>query len=87
MWISLFTIVIAIVNATIGPVLRFLTFPLTFLTLGLFLLVLNAFLLKLALGEMSEILLASQRVLPRAAQSAGFEFRYPEIGAALHAAV
>jgi putative membrane protein len=39
------TIVIAIVNATIGPVLRFLTFPLTF---GLFLLVLNAFLLKLA---------------------------------------
>ena len=42
------TIVIAIVNATIGPVLRFLTFPLTFLTLGLFLLVVNAFLLKLA---------------------------------------
>jgi putative membrane protein len=42
------TIVIAIVNATVGPVLKFLTFPLTFLTLGLFLLVLNAFLLKLA---------------------------------------
>src|SRR5271157_2119056 len=42
------TIVIAIVNATIGPALKFLTFPLTFLTLGLFLLVLNAFLLKLA---------------------------------------
>jgi len=46
-----------------------------------------AFLLKLALGEMSGILLASQRALPRAAQSAGFEFRYPEIGAALDAAV
>jgi putative membrane protein len=42
------TIVIAIVNATIGPVLKFLTFPLTFLTLGLFLLVVNALLLKLA---------------------------------------
>ena len=37
------TIVIAIVNATIGPVLKFLTFPLTFLTLGLFLLVLTIF--------------------------------------------
>jgi putative membrane protein len=42
------TVVIALVNATIGPVLKFLTLPLTFLTLGLFLLILNAFLLKLA---------------------------------------
>lgn len=42
------TIVIAIVNGTIGPVLKFLTFPLTLLTLGLFLLVIDAFLLKLA---------------------------------------
>jgi putative membrane protein len=42
------TLVIAIVNATIGPVLKFLTFPLTLITLGLFLLVVNAFLLKLA---------------------------------------
>jgi len=42
------TIVIAVVNATIGPVLKFLTFPLTVLTLGLFMLVLNAFLLELA---------------------------------------
>ena len=40
--------VIAIVNVTIGPVLRFLTFPITFLTLGLFLLVCNALLLMLA---------------------------------------
>src|SRR5258705_183141 len=40
--------VIAVVNATIGPVLRFISFPLTFLTLGLFLLVVNAILLKLA---------------------------------------
>jgi putative membrane protein len=42
------TIIIAVVNVTIGPVLRILTFPLTLLTLGLFLLVVNAFLLKLA---------------------------------------
>ena len=42
------TIVIALVNAVIGPVLRFLFFPVTLLTLGLFLLVLNALLLKLA---------------------------------------
>jgi putative membrane protein len=40
--------VIAIVNAIVGPVLRFISFPLTFLTLGLFLLVVNALLLKLA---------------------------------------
>jgi len=42
------TAVIAVVNAVVGPVLRFLTFPLTLLTLGLFLLVVNAILLKLA---------------------------------------
>ena len=42
------TLIIAIVNSTIGIVLKFLTFPLTLLTLGLFLLVVNAFLLKLA---------------------------------------
>ena len=42
------TVVIAVVNATVGPILRFLTFPLTLLTLGLFLLVVNAILLKLA---------------------------------------
>ena len=42
------TIVIAIVNGTVGAVLKFLSFPLTLLTLGLFLLVMNALLLKLA---------------------------------------
>ena len=41
-------IVIAVVNVIVGPVLRFIAFPITFLTLGLFLLVINAFLLKLA---------------------------------------
>jgi len=42
------TIVIAIVNGVLGPVLKFLTFPLILVTLGLFLLVINALLLKLA---------------------------------------
>jgi putative membrane protein len=42
------TVVIAIVDAVVGPILRFLTFPLTILTLGLFLLVIHAILLKLA---------------------------------------
>jgi NAD dependent epimerase/dehydratase family enzyme len=41
------------------------------------------FVLRWALGEMSTVLLASQRVLPRAAQRLRFEFRYPEIGPAL----
>jgi len=42
------TIVIAIVNGTVGWVVKLLVFPLTFLTLGLFLLIVNASLLKLA---------------------------------------
>ena len=42
------TVVIAIVNATVGFFLKILFFPVTFLTLGLFLLIINAFLLKLA---------------------------------------
>jgi len=42
------TIVIALVNWVIGPILGFLAWPITFLTLGLFRLVINAVLLKLA---------------------------------------
>jgi putative membrane protein len=42
------TVVIAIVDAVLGPVVRFLAWPLTFLTLGLFRLVINALLLKVA---------------------------------------
>jgi putative membrane protein len=42
------TIIIAVVNATIGPIVKIFAFPLTLITLGLFLLVINAFLLKLA---------------------------------------
>jgi uncharacterized protein (TIGR01777 family) len=42
-----------------------------------------AFGLRLLFGEMSEILLASQRVAAQAAQSAGFTFRFPELAGAL----
>ncbi len=42
------TVVIALVDLTLGPILRFIAFPITFLTLGLFRLVINALLLKLA---------------------------------------
>ena len=39
--------------------------------------------LRLLFGEMSEILLASQRAVPQAAQAAGFQFRFPELAGAL----
>lgn len=39
--------------------------------------------LKLLFGEMAEMLLASQRVIPEAVESAGFEFQYPKLGPAL----
>ena len=39
--------------------------------------------LKLALGEMAEIALTGQRVLPKKLLDAGFEFRFPTVGAAL----
>jgi len=39
--------------------------------------------LKLLYGEMATMILGSQRVEPQAALRAGFEFRFPEIGAAL----
>jgi putative membrane protein len=42
------TAVIAILDATVKPILKFFAFPLTVITLGLFLLVINAFLLILA---------------------------------------
>jgi len=41
--------------------------------------------LSLGLGEMSSELLTSARVLPKALHDAGYEFRYPTIGAALAA--
>jgi uncharacterized protein (TIGR01777 family) len=39
--------------------------------------------LKLLLGEMSQVVLASQRVIPEAALRAGFHFRFTEVGDAL----
>lgn len=42
-----------------------------------------AFALRMMFGEMSQILLDSQRVSPQAAESAGFEFRFPQLAAAL----
>jgi hypothetical protein len=41
------------------------------------------FALRLALGEFAKILFDSQRVIPKATLASGFQFRYPEIGAAL----
>jgi putative membrane protein len=41
-------VIIGLVNATLGTVVKILTLPLTFLTLGLFLIVVNAIMLKVA---------------------------------------
>lgn len=41
-------LVIGVLNAVIGTILKILTFPITILTLGLFILVINAFLFWLA---------------------------------------
>ena len=41
-------VVIGFVNATVGGILKFFTFPLTLLTLGIFWIVINALMLKLA---------------------------------------
>lgn len=39
--------------------------------------------LRALFGEMAEVLLASQRVLPQAAQSSGFQFAFPALAPAL----
>lgn len=41
--------------------------------------------LKAAFGEMSQILMASQRALPKVAQNTRYNFRYPELRPALDA--
>jgi hypothetical protein len=41
------------------------------------------FALRLLFGEMADVLLASQRVVPAAAQAAGFPFRFPQLAPAL----
>ena len=42
-----------------------------------------AFALKILFGEMSQVLLTGQRVIPQAALRAGFQFRFSELGDAL----
>jgi hypothetical protein len=43
-----------------------------------------AFAARLAFGEVADaLLLASQRVMPKRLQSAGYRFRYPELEGAL----
>jgi NAD dependent epimerase/dehydratase family enzyme len=46
-----------------------------------------AFVIRMVLGEFAEVLLGSQRVIPQKLREHGFAFRYPEIEAALEAAV
>jgi uncharacterized protein (TIGR01777 family) len=45
------------------------------------------FVLRKALGETADLLLGSNRTFPRRLESAGFRFRYPEIGPALERAL
>jgi putative membrane protein len=50
-WVALLAaVVVGVINATIGFILKILTFPLTIVTLGLFWFVVNALMLKLAAG-------------------------------------
>jgi uncharacterized protein (TIGR01777 family) len=44
-------------------------------------------LLRLALGEMADMLLTGQRVLPRVAEDRGYRWRYPDLSRALRASV
>lgn len=39
--------------------------------------------LKLALGELAEVLLGGQRVIPKKAQETGYAFKYPRLAAAI----
>jgi hypothetical protein len=41
------------------------------------------FALRLLFGEMADVLMASQRVVPKEAEAAGFPFRYAQLGPAL----
>jgi len=44
-----------------------------------------AFAVRLALGEMADVVLTGQRVLPEKARSLGFDFRHPQLEPALRA--
>ncbi len=43
----IFTLILALMNATVKPVVKFITWPINFLTLGIFHLVLNVLLLMI----------------------------------------
>ncbi len=43
--------------------------------------------LRVLLGEMADLLLTGQRVLPQAALNAGYQFTYPQLPEALHASL
>ncbi len=45
------------------------------------------FALKMMFGEMSEVMLASQKALPSAAERTGYRFQFPDVSAALKDAV
>lgn len=46
-----------------------------------------AFALKLALGELSALMLASSRIVPPATQASGYTYRYPDLKSALREAL
>jgi len=46
-----------------------------------------AFALKILFGEMSQVLLGGQRVIPQAALHAGFQFQFSDLGQALRKAI
>jgi uncharacterized protein (TIGR01777 family) len=46
-----------------------------------------AFMLRLAVGEFAQIVLASQRVVPREAEATGYRYAYPDLQSALDEAV
>ena len=48
--IAVLGLVLALINVSIKPILKFLSFPITVVTLGIFYLVLNALMLELAAG-------------------------------------
>lgn len=59
-WVSLviFAVGVAVINAVIGPVLKFISFPVTILTLGLWILVLNGILFWLGTALLPGVELA-----------------------------
>ena len=52
------TIILGLLNSTLKPILKILSFPITFLTLGLFSLVINGLVLKLSFMMVSDATLS-----------------------------